>query len=256
MVFRQVAAISGGSSNRRPGPRRELFILASVVGFCCLFLAVAPVRSAPPAPEGARGRTLELFGGKFPLDLRAVPLLGSPDAPHVVVCLLDHTCYGCRVLHGQLTAARNEFSNQVAIVTLPAPLDGACNPAVKEPFPEHTNGCDYARISLAVWQANRDVFPMFDGWLFSGSVPPPIEETRQIAARLVGQTNLENALKNPSVLEQLKQDTAIYQAAYSKLGAHTMPLLFIGTNMVSGAMPSLADLNRAIANGFDLKKAP
>ena len=34
------------------------------------------------------------------------PVLGPPDAPHLVVVLADYTCPHCRKLHGMLTEAR------------------------------------------------------------------------------------------------------------------------------------------------------
>jgi hypothetical protein len=226
--------------------------------FCWLFLAASPspTGDAPPSGAGKSKRELPILDGKFSLNLNDVPLLGSPEAPHVAVCLLDHTCYGCRVLHGQLAAAANQFSNKLAVVVLPTPLDGACNPAVKEVFPEHTNGCEYARLALAVWRANRSVFPLFDTWVFAGPVPPMVDEARQVAERLVGKDNMRSALEDPWVEQQLKRNVAIYGVNYAKVGSHSMPQLIMGTNLSLGNFAHMDDLYRALSNQFGLRQAP
>src|SRR5208283_2433301 len=59
-----------------------------------------------PASPNARliaPRTLSLYSNQFVIKLDDVPMIGSPDAPHIIVCFLDYTCTHCRALHPILT---------------------------------------------------------------------------------------------------------------------------------------------------------
>jgi hypothetical protein len=60
------------------------------------------------------GRQIQIFGGQFRFELDETPLIGLPEAPHVIVCLLDYTCFACRVMHGHLIEAHKAFSNELA----------------------------------------------------------------------------------------------------------------------------------------------
>jgi uncharacterized membrane protein len=202
------------------------------------------VAAALLAPKPAE-RLFPIYNGMFHLDLGEVPLAGTAQAPHVFVSLFDYTCHHCRLMHPRLTEVQRNLSNQVAIVSLPMPLDPECNPTVTRPIPSHTNACQYARIGLAVWRANREAFDAYNHWFFEPETPLPLESVRAYAEQLVGSNALQNALLDPWIDQQIKTDVAIYEVAY-RSGRGRMPQLIVGTNVFMGTL-NMDELGRMVA---------
>jgi uncharacterized membrane protein/protein-disulfide isomerase len=194
----------------------------------------------------------QIFSGKFQFDLGEVPLIGRSNAPCVIVSLYDYSCHNCRDMHGPLLEAYQRFSNQLAIVSLPMPLDGKCNPVMRYTPPPHTNACELARLGLAVWRANRSVMRQFDDWMFSSPVAPKPDAARAFARQLVGAEALDQASNDPWVEQQLHQDISIFDTAYRQFGKGYMPQVIIGTNLFSGTF-GREQLFRALSNQFGLK---
>jgi uncharacterized membrane protein len=214
---------------------------------------VQPVAGVQKVTTPGASHEIAIFDGKFRIDLQEVPMLGRPDAAHVVVSLLDYTCYACRILHAQLAAAQGVFSNQLGVVILPMPLDRTCNPTVTEVFPAHSNACEYARIGLAVWRANRSAFTQFEGWVFSSPEVPAVGDVRQVAERLVGPGGLK--MEDPWINEQIRRDVAIYETTYSRIKNHSMPQMIVGTNLVFGNFANMDDLFRLLRDQFGLSQS-
>ena len=195
---------------------------------------------------------MSLFGGKIQMDLREVPLLGPPEAPFSIVSLFDYTCHHCRTMHEHLMEAHHHFSNQLAIVSLPMPLCEKCNHTVKRTPKEHAQACDYARIGLAVWRANRKAQAQFDDWIFDAPAPPPLAEARQYASEISGLIGFEAAMKDLWIERQIQRDISIYETNYLR-GIGNMPQLFIGTNVAYGNFARVEDLYRVLSNNFGLR---
>ncbi len=204
-------------------------------------------------PQSAAQRLFAIYDGQFQFNLDEVPLLGPPDAPHVMVSLFDYTCFLCRATHVFLKEVHYTFSNQLAIVSLPMPMDSACNSAVRQTPRPHVNACEYAKLGLAVWRANRAAMTGFDEWMFAPPRPPPLSEARRFAAELVGTNELARALQDNWVNEQLQQDVALYATNYLHLGNPNMPQLIMGTNLTGGKLNEVDDLYRLLENNLGLK---
>jgi uncharacterized membrane protein/protein-disulfide isomerase len=202
----------------------------------------------PKAP-----RTIELHGGVFNLALDEVPLMGSPNAPFVIVHLFDYSCQHCRRLHPILTRAIQELSNQVAIISLPVPLATNCNRLVKRPIPDHVNACEYAYDGLALWRAKRAKLPEFEDWIFAPLRPPAPPEARAEAMRLAGTNDFADALKDPWIKEQLAVNIRIYETNYARYRRSQLPQLMIGTNIVTGVLRSVDDLYQLISAQFPIQ---
>lgn len=206
-----------------------------------------PVPAGTPAPAGA-SRPFTFYSGRFTLDVQAVPVIGSPTNPQVIVSLFDYTCHHCRVMHPRLVDVQRMFSNQLVVVSLPMPLDPRCNPTVQYTPREHTNACDYARLGLAVWRAARARHLEFEDWLFAADRPPPVPEAEAHAARLVGAEALARARQDPWIEQQLKFNVAVYETAH-RAGQGSMPQLIVSTNVAVGDFPPkdlLALLERSL----------
>ena len=195
---------------------------------------------------------VKMFEGKMELNLREVPIIGSPEAPHSVVSLFDYTCSHCRLMHGHLMEARQRFSNQLSIVSLPVPLCEKCNRTVKRTPREHVQACDYARIGLAVWRAKPKAQAQFDDWVFGPASPPALDEARKYASELAGPASFETALKDPWIDQQIQRDVSIYETNNLR-GVIRMPQLIVGTNVYSGNFGRVEDLYRGLADNLGLR---
>lgn len=205
----------------------------------------APVETLPPSPNAhlIAPRTLSLYTNKFILRFDDLPMLGSPDAPHVIVCLVDYTCIHCRALHPILLDMSRQYSNQLAIVCLPVSLSPLCNPFIPRMNSRaNTNACEYARLGLAVWRAKPEVYHQFDDWLFAGANPPPVEQARDQAAQLVGADKLQSALADPWVAQQLLTDIKLHRANWLAADNSGMPQIVMGDTVSSGPINSVEHL--------------
>jgi uncharacterized membrane protein len=202
--------------------------------------------------EATAARTLRLHGGAFEFKLDEVPYLGAAEAPHVVLNLFDYTCQHCRVLHGFLEEARRTFSNELGIVSLPAPLDPGCNALVPRPLPDHTNACAYARIGLAVWRAEPEQLESFDRWIFTPPRPPTPEAVCEHAIGLVGAEAFARASEDPWIENQLDQSTRLFATNYLVSRMSRLPQLMMGTNIVVGNFRRADALYQMLSTHLDL----
>jgi uncharacterized membrane protein len=215
--------------------------------------AAATNQVVSPDAQLIAPRLLSLYGGRFLVQLDAVPLIGSPDATNVLVDLFDYTCPHCRQMHPILIEAARAHSNSLAIACLPLPMATNCNPLMLAKWPSVPNSCEYIELSLAVFHANRFVHGEFHEWLLTGEDPPPLEQARLRAAQLVGTNQLEMALTNDWVHQQMLTDCELHMANYQATGMAGMPQLIMGPVISAGVMNSplhlLALLERYLGLG-------
>lgn len=205
--------------------------------------------------EGTAARILQLHDGRFSLNLEQVPVIGSHQASNIIVSLFDYTCHHCRDLHELLIPAQQQFSNRLAIASLPMPLDATCNHLLSQTPPPHRNACEYARLSLAVWRAAPEKFNQFDHWLFDPAQPPPLSQAHEYAAQLVGPDHLQKALNDPWLNQQLKFDVALFEANSRKAKDSRMPQLILGEAIITGAISSKERLHELLTRHLDLSSS-
>jgi uncharacterized membrane protein len=198
-------------------------------------------------------RILQLAGGAFELDLSDVPLHGSSEATCVIVHLFDYSCPHCRALHPILVEACRRLTNQLAIVSLPMPLATNCNWVLKHPIPAHVNACAYANSGLAVWRANPAKLSAFDDWFFAPKIPPTPERTESEAMQLVGTNEYKQALSDPWIQKELAFSIRLYATNYYRYNKQVLPELMIGTNLISGQVPSVDTLYKLVAAQFNIR---
>lgn len=247
-------------------PLRAAFGRGMILGITALMMLVAGQHVRSPRSfvenalaDGASGpnpatRVFPLHNGKFELRLNELPLIGPVTAPHVMVSLFDYTCHYCRDLHELLVEAQQHSQDQLAVVSLPMPLDSTCNHLIQRTQVAHVNACEYAKLGLAVSRAKPEVFRQFDGFLFGPPSAPPIGEARRQAEALVGKENLEKALADRWVADRIQADIDIFQANNQVAGGGgRMPQLMLGRKVVSGPISRREDLHRLIEEQFGLK---
>jgi hypothetical protein len=206
-----------------------------------------PLAGIPRPTVGPNGKAFSIYAGRFVFDLAEVPMIGAPSAPKTMVSLFDYSCHHCRVMHPIIMQAHQAFGDQLGIISLPMPLDAQCNFTVRRTPRPHINSCDYAKLGLAVWHANRAAHPQFDEFMFASETPPPIESARQFAAQLAGGADaLGKALSDGWVNQYLKLGIDIYATNSIYIHNGSMPQLIVGTNLTSGTLNSPADLYKIV----------
>lgn len=111
--------------------------------------------SADPIPKVLTNRRIRLRSGKVIANIDDFPLLGPPDAEHIIAWLFDFTCEECHHLHRLLLKAVDRYAGRLAVLAIPVPLHAGCNPTVKCRLPERVHSCAYARLDWAMWTAGR-----------------------------------------------------------------------------------------------------
>jgi uncharacterized membrane protein len=250
-----VAALIAGQCLHAP----KTFVVQKIPGAPAAAPSVPPVASVPPGipttPTTAAQRLFPVYGGAFTLDVADLPVMGDPTNSQVMVALHDFTCHHCRSMHPILQAAQRAFGSQLVIVTLPMPFDPSCNPLMQRHNPVHTNACEYAMLSLAVWRADRSKHASYDDYLFGSKEVPPLRLAAQSAGQLVGADALANALRDPWVSEHVRLGISLYAAAYRQRGQGQMPQFIVGGNLLSGDI-SLADLTNLISQNLGIHPLP
>lgn len=160
-----------------------------------------------PGPE----RTIAILGGKIRYKPSQLPLIGSPDAPNILLVLYDYTCPNCRLLHQYLRKARTRYPNQFATAVLPIPLESKCNPAISETEPAHQNACELARIGLSVQLTKPEEFESFDAWMMDREETVSVADARAEAARRIGADVLEAMMKDERTAKELQKGVSLYQ---------------------------------------------
>ncbi len=188
----------------------------------------------------------ESEGNAIAIDYNNVPMIGAPDSPCVVSLLFDYQCIHCQKLHFMLTEAVNRYSGKLAFALCPSPLNPQCNPHITRDVDQFRNSCELTKIGLAVWLADREVFPEFENWMFtfeSGDswLPRSLEATRAKAIELVGQDKFNNSMEDPWIDTYLKTTAGIYgQTLQNGMGG--IPKLIFGSRWVIPQPDSFEDL--------------
>ena len=206
----------------------------------------APSHAAPPDP------TLTILQGTVSLNLRQVPVHGRLDAPRKVAKVFDYTCHYCREMHHHFEPLLQQFSNELAVVSLAMPLDAACNHLMKQTPAAHRNACEYARLGLAVFYAEPSRSREFDDWVFQPATPPPVAQTRKFAENLVGSDALAKALLDPRIEQRIRENVNIYATNSRMVRSTKMPQLLFPDGASVGASKSVQDLHRILANALGL----
>ena len=170
------------------------------------------------------------------IDHHAGPMVGSPDAPYVVILLFDYQCSHCQKLHFMLDEAIRRYDGKLAFALCPAPLNSKCNPYIPRDVDEFKNSCELARIGLAVWLAKREAFPAFEKWMYTFESsdswrPRSLESVRARAVELVSQAKFDTAWDDPWIGQYIQTSICIYgQTIQSDKGG--IPKLIFGSRWV------------------------
>lgn len=204
-----------------------------------------PERSA----SAERQREVTFIEGRVKIDVYKVPIIGSADAPYVMVELLDYTCHHCLKMHRQLKQVRQRYGDQLCIVPLLVPMDKKCNPMVKVSRSQHRDACELAKIALALWQVAPEAFAEFHSWMLDSTKPRSPLAAKKWAADVAGAQRIDEALRVGELEKLLAENIRIYRNA----GGGMIPKLLFGKYVASGVTPSAAALFRILEQKWHIR---
>jgi protein-disulfide isomerase len=195
-------------------------------------------------------RLISVLDGSVQLAPHNLPMLGSPDAPKLIVMFFDYCCPHCRATHGYLLNGLPRYGDQLGVVLLPAPLNKKCNPYWEHDEPRFEHACELASLSLAVFKADPAAFAQFDKWLFESEKPRDPQEARRYAEELVTPKALEGALAGPAIAEHIA--TNVKAAHESK--AERIPIIMSPSiDTIVGRPESEEELFKVLEKELGLK---
>jgi uncharacterized membrane protein len=208
---------------------------------------VAPQETKPPAPRftapmPAIQRRVSLFKGNVELDLQDWPLLGRPDAEHVIGWLFDHTCAECHHEHGVLRKVLPMFAGELAIVAVPVPMFPDCNPEAKHRYENRVQACAYARLCWAVWLSAPGVYDDWDAFMAQGQAPQPFGLALRKAQSLadLGRFNIRSGD------DILNDKVATGVEVYRRSRANILPVLLMPRGIGRGHISTADELYSAL----------
>jgi hypothetical protein len=201
------------------------------------------VAASPIGPS--RERLVEFLNGNLRLDVAKHALIGSPEAPSVIVEMISYDCAHCRQMHRIVKKGLARYGDQIAIVVMPIPLDMSCNKLVTTSAASHPGACTTARMALGVAAVRPDLFPKFHDWLMADKEKPPSQsEVVSKAYNMVDSTRL----RQHSGSAELKEQIAGYIDLFARLqkqhrgGTLGLPVQILGNHIMSGMAAKESDV--------------
>jgi protein-disulfide isomerase len=196
--------------------------------------AAAVAATATPGSATPAGRTVAYFDGAIKYGVGTFPIMGNPDAPHVLVKYFDYTCAACKRMHQDLDLLIERFPDQVAVIVLPCPLDHACNPHAEKyagPLRDpHQGACEIAKVALAVWRENPQEFVKFHNQLFKVQSNLTPAGVKLVAKSMAGEAVLSR-LENDAWIDQAIAHAASVYGQLKKTNPR-MPKLLLGERQI------------------------
>jgi hypothetical protein len=194
----------------------------------------------------------------------SLPLMGSPEAPHVVIFFHQYTCPHCRQMHRHLRDAVARYGNQLAVLVLPYAPD--ISAAATQPSCVGLGVGEYARLALAVWRLKKEEFADFEDYLRSS--PPPmlanaqfpdiisLDQARRKVASIVTEQALADALHEPTFDDILTRLARALEAlspptSDSAAGQALVPTTRLGETVIVGEIDP-DSLYRQIETAFKI----
>jgi uncharacterized membrane protein/protein-disulfide isomerase len=206
-------------------------------------LPVSSIDMGRPEP-----RPVRLLGGKLEMTLGEYPMIGDPEAPHVLAMITDATCPACRKMHGDLERAMERYEGRFAVVLFPMALDQKCNPHLTRTGYGHRNACLLSSMSLALWNADPRAFAAFDEAVFRTQFPPEAPEAIAWGRDLLGAERFEAAMNEELYRKMLSFSIELF---YSPLvDEKVLPVLLGPKEAKLGNPDSVEELHAWIEEQF------
>jgi uncharacterized membrane protein/protein-disulfide isomerase len=203
-------------------------------------------------PTGSR--EVSFLGGRLKVDLYDHPLLGSPDAPNVVLEFMDYACPHCREFHEKVAEAMLRYPGEVAIVVMPVPSEILCNPYVPKARKQSRGACRIAKLSVATADAAPSSFGKLHRWLLEGDNLPEYGLALSQAHKLVDAGKLSQSLSSDATAARIQQYVKLF-ASMRSAGVTGLPTQVLKDRAVSGPAKSVEALCDLWVETFNLGPA-
>jgi hypothetical protein len=217
----------------------------------------SPPSEAPPTAL-KRERKIKLLGGKLTIDTYAQPIIGSPDAPHVVVEMISYNCSHCRKANPLVKKALSRYGSQVALVVLNVPLDRSCNKLVTDPAGSHAGACTTAKLALAISKIRPSSFARFHDYLMTGKTEPPaLESIIAKAYSMADRTKLREVRESEEVREQIEGYIDLFATLRQQNAGKKdfgLPIQILGDHVMSGSIEKADDVYKAWEEHLGVKR--
>ncbi len=179
-------------------------------------------------------RLVPMIGGSIKLKATDWPLIGAPDAKHIFVEMFDYTCEHCRETNAAIKTAKKKLGADLAILTLPVPMNQSCNPTIKKTLPAHAESCELSRLAIAVWRLDSEKFAEFHCWMFEGTTAPVYSNALAKAQELVGSERLTNELAKTVCSQYVDRNVELYK----RVGGGAIPKMIFERTTIVGQFTS------------------
>lgn len=179
------------------------------------------------------GRKIAFDNGHKIYDVGALPHLGRAEARRVMVEYFDYSCAACQTMRGFLAALMAKHPDELAVIVLPVPLEGSCNPSLAAADVQHPGSCELASLALAVWRTHPAQFAAFHQRLMEH---PVAAAARSEALKLMSQAELDVALRDPWIEELIHAD--VHDWVTFSVSRKNLPKLLISGKRILHGLPS------------------
>ena len=179
-----------------------------------------------------KGATVSFNDGRIVYQIAEHPRLGPVDAERVIVEYFDYQCASCQVMAGYMDVLVASHPGRVAVLLMPVPLEGACNPYLGN-NKAHQGSCEITRIALVVWRNKPEAFARFHKKLITA---PSASSARRLALEVMSAAELTTALTDPWIEESIESNIASWRAFSQR--NDKLPKLLIGDKRILHGRPS------------------
>ena len=197
--------------------------------------------SPAPVPERTN-REISLLDGKLKFKIYQHAVIGSREAPYVVVEMMDYTCPHCRKMGRLMHEVLPRFGDQVAIVIMPVPLDAQCNKHMPRTGPEHRNACKYAQLAQAVMAIQPDKFGAMHHYLLADLSVPSLDPALTHAYELVKSDRLRETMNNEEISQRTQQYIELYVRLKKEQEKFGLPVQILKDEVVVGPIGTPTEL--------------
>lgn len=249
-------ALPGGG-----GGWRSVFV--GIVGVVVLIVGqlvyVSPevyVSTIPGRPDLDSGpgpdREITVLSRRARLRTHDHPILGSPDAKHVIVCLYDYTCPHCQPHHRSLQQALKRYGDQLAVILLSVPRERKCNSLITTSSGSKEGACYRAEAGMGLWRVQPELYADFDAWMYQIEGVRTDAEIRKYIVDRIGEEAYTAALADPWIAREIDQSVKLYRKVRQISGSAEIPKLLVGSALVSGGDETPQELFDALEELLDL----
>jgi uncharacterized membrane protein/protein-disulfide isomerase len=210
--------------------------------------------AAPSEP--AKQRMVKLLNGKLTLNVYDHPVIGSPEAPHIVVEMISYDCPHCRKMYTTMQHARERYGDQVALLVMIVPLDQSCNKLITDPAASHQGACDTAKRAIGISRLNPGAFEQFHDFLMTGKDhPPAADATIPRSYVLAERDSLREVMRSEPLAKQLQSYIDLFaelqkQSTSKNFG---LPVQILGDQLMTGSVEKEEDVFKAWEKDLGVK---